>query len=138
VDIIPLDQLELKRCNMLKIDVEGMECSVLRGAEKTISRCRPFIFVENNHVEGAEELIETITNYNYNCWWHIANYYNPNNYFKNPENVWPNVAPEANMLCVPREIPQNITGFEEVLDKNDNWIKALNRIAGKRIVGSNK
>lgn len=128
VEIIPLDQLELERCNLIKIDVEGMELNVIRGAEKTIKKCRPFIFVENNSEKGAPELIEELFKNEYDCWWHIAKYYNPNNYFKNPENCWPNLVPEANMLCVPKEIKFSITGFEKVLDIHDNWIKAIERI----------
>jgi FkbM family methyltransferase len=133
VDIIPLDQLELERCNLIKIDVEGMECSVIKGAEKTIKKCRPYIFVENNSPDGAPELIKTLINDDYECWWHIANYYNPNNYFKNPENCWPNLVPEANMLCLPKEQKVNITGFEKVLDENDNWIEAVKRLQEKKM-----
>lgn len=128
VEIIPLDQLELARCNLLKIDVEGMECNVLKGAEKTIKKCRPFIFVENNSETGSPELVEELFRNGYDCWWHIANYYNPNNYFKNPENCWPNLVPEANLLCVPKEINSEITGFEKVLDINDSWIKVIDRV----------
>jgi len=127
VNVIPLDALELKRCNLIKIDVEGMELKVLLGAEKTIQACRPFLFVENNDREGAPETVQKLFDLGYKCWWQIAPHYNPNNYFHNPENVWANVVPDSNMICVPKENNMNVNGFEPVINPNDNWVEALRR-----------
>jgi FkbM family methyltransferase len=44
--VITLDSLALSRCDLIKIDVEGMELSVLEGAAHTIERHRPVIHVE--------------------------------------------------------------------------------------------
>lgn len=46
VQMISLDLLELKRCDLIKIDVEGMEISVLEGAAGTIDRHHPIILAE--------------------------------------------------------------------------------------------
>ena len=46
VPVRRLDNLDLGPVDFLKIDVEGMEMAVLAGAEKTIQRTRPFLFVE--------------------------------------------------------------------------------------------
>jgi FkbM family methyltransferase len=46
VPMISIDSLKLKRCDVIKIDVEGMEIDVLGGAENTISQHRPMLFVE--------------------------------------------------------------------------------------------
>ena len=43
-----LDSLLLSQCRLLKIDVEGAECSVLRGAQGLIAGCRPAIIAEQN------------------------------------------------------------------------------------------
>lgn len=128
VDIITLDSLELNRCNLIKIDVEGMECEVLKGAEATIRKLRPFIFVENNSQEGSPELVETLFKFDYMCYWQIANYFNPKNFFMNPENIWQNFVPEANMICLPKETSINPTGFEKVIDASDTWVLALKRL----------
>lgn len=37
---------EIAGCDLMKIDVEGYECHVLRGAEQTIRKWRPVIFLE--------------------------------------------------------------------------------------------
>jgi FkbM family methyltransferase len=46
--LAPLDQWNLVRLNFLKIDVEGFEIRVLRGAEKTIRRHKPIMWIEVN------------------------------------------------------------------------------------------
>jgi FkbM family methyltransferase len=46
--VIPLDSIHMTRLNFMKIDVEGMELNVLKGAAKTIKECRPIILMEIN------------------------------------------------------------------------------------------
>jgi FkbM family methyltransferase len=46
VPMVTLDSCELERVDFLKIDVEGYELPVLRGAEATLRRCRPILVVE--------------------------------------------------------------------------------------------
>jgi hypothetical protein len=53
VDVYPLDYItpggrSIDRLNFFKIDVEGMELEVLKGAIQTIRRCRPLIVLECN------------------------------------------------------------------------------------------
>lgn len=44
--IITLDSLRLKRISLIKIDVEGMEDQVIKGALQTIERDHPVIYAE--------------------------------------------------------------------------------------------
>jgi FkbM family methyltransferase len=46
IPMISIDSMKLERCDLIKIDVEGMEIDVLEGAVETIQRHRPIIFVE--------------------------------------------------------------------------------------------
>ena len=41
-----LDSLRIESAGLLKIDAEGFELFILRGAEETLARCRPVVIVE--------------------------------------------------------------------------------------------
>lgn len=43
---LPLDVLGMARIDFIKIDVEGAEVAVLRGAVDTIQRCKPLLLIE--------------------------------------------------------------------------------------------
>jgi hypothetical protein len=49
-----LDDFGLNDVDMIKIDVEGWEFEVLKGAEQTIRRCQPILMVEYTHGGGRE------------------------------------------------------------------------------------
>jgi FkbM family methyltransferase len=55
VDVWPLDSLDLDDVRSIKIDAEGNEYAIVRGARQTIARCRPFITVEleERHAAGC-------------------------------------------------------------------------------------
>ena len=46
IRIIPLDDLNFKDIDYIKIDAEGYEAEVVRGAFDTIKRCKPFVHCE--------------------------------------------------------------------------------------------
>lgn len=51
VQVVSLDGfLNLPQLDFLKLDIEGMEVEALRGAWKTIMRCRPVIVTEVNSI----------------------------------------------------------------------------------------
>lgn len=48
IPVIPIDSLNLEQCNFIKIDVEGDELEVLRGATSTILKYKPVMIIECN------------------------------------------------------------------------------------------
>ena len=48
-----LDDLRPPRVDLLKIDVEGMEMSVLRGAMDIVRRCQPYMLIEHIKTDQA-------------------------------------------------------------------------------------
>jgi FkbM family methyltransferase len=46
VEVTRLDQLELTRLDLVKIDVEGSETAVLQGARESLTKFRPIVVVE--------------------------------------------------------------------------------------------
>lgn len=67
-----LDSYEFGEVSFIKIDVEGYETKVLRGALETINRSRPVMLIEVNCAalvragSSSEELYELIKSLNYN------------------------------------------------------------------------
>lgn len=118
--MITLDSLGLKRCDLIKIDVEGMEYEVLSGAEKLLSEFHPLVYFE--HASGNTDVIkyieELLKTKNYRLFWHIANPYNAVNWNGDPQNIFGG-AVEVNVLACPPGIdaPQGLT---EITAENYN------------------
>lgn len=101
----PLDELldNSWDVGLLKIDVEGMERVVLLGAQQTISRCRPVIYLENDQPDKSRALIEQLWQIGYKIWFHLPPLFNPDNYAQRAENMYDDKV-SINMLCLPEEL----------------------------------
>lgn len=97
-DIVGADAVSL-----IKIDVEGYELLALQGSVGVLSKSRPLLYIENDRVEKSQALIEWLFSQNYQLFWHIPPLFNPDNFFKNKENIYGNT-PSFNMLGLPREL----------------------------------
>ena len=126
VDLITIDSLNLSGCHFIKINVEGMELNVLKGAVKTIERFLPILYVENDRQEKSQELIGYLHSLEYNLHWHQPLLFNEKNFFNNPENVFSVITQKGiggqviqnivsiNMLCLPRKKNIKVQGFSQV------------------------
>lgn len=108
-------------CHFLKIDVEGMELEVLRGAAGMIGQCKPMLYVENDWPDKSKALIEFINDLGYKAYWHLAPLYHEKNVRGVEENLWPGVV-SINMLCIPAEV--EFTGLPEATG-GDPWPDGL-------------
>lgn len=113
VRIRPLDALGLPSCGLVKIDVEGFEPQVLRGARQTIARCRPILYVENDRAAQQQEVISLIAEMDYRLFWHLTPLFVPENFKGERTNVFPGVV-SVNMLCMPRDRNIEIRGLPEI------------------------
>ena len=59
VDTISIDDLDLKSCAFIKIDIDGHEYECLRGAEKTLREYNPILLVEIEYRLSKELALET-------------------------------------------------------------------------------
>jgi FkbM family methyltransferase len=115
-----IDDLELPKLSLLKIDAEGSEIGALGGAEKTIMRCRPMIYIENDRREKSLDLIGWLVDHGYRCFWHRPFLFNPKNFAEEKRNVFGVIA-SFNMLCVPTDVKGEngyfeVNGLDEVCD----------------------
>lgn len=109
------DVFQYPRLKLIKIDVEGMEAEVIRGARQSIQKYRPVLYVENDREDRSHELIELVMSLDYRLWWHTPPLFNPQNYFGDDENVFPNLA-SLNMLCFHRDVPVNLPQLTEITE----------------------
>ena len=104
IERITLDSLNLTRCKLLKLDVEGMELQVLQGAVKLLKRCQPLIYTEIDGVDKKVELTTFLYERGYKIYEHNPPLYSDNNYFNNPNNEFTLQGKQIvsfNALCVP-------------------------------------
>lgn len=60
VPAMPIDNLVLKACDFIALDVEGFEHRALKGAEKTIEKFNPVVMIEEKplpHLKNGEHLL---------------------------------------------------------------------------------
>lgn len=114
VQLLRLDDLGIERCDFIKLDVEGMELDVIRGARALLRRCGPVLYVENDRPDRQAELIGEIAARDYLMYWHASPLFNPSNVKGNPDNVFGDVV-SLNMLCVPKRLGLPVEGLEPVV-----------------------
>lgn len=127
VPAIALDSLPLKRLDFLKIDVEGMELNVLKGAQRLIAKFHPVIYTEADRKDKNPTLFAWLRNHGYRLYWHTPPLYNPQNYFGNPVCVFGTLdrpVVSLNVLCIHRETTADIQGFPEV-EPDASWVKGV-------------
>ncbi|MEJ2121416.1 MAG: FkbM family methyltransferase [Alphaproteobacteria bacterium] len=110
------DVFDYPRLKLLKIDVEGMEAAVLRGAKETIAKHRPILYVENDRTDKSKALIELLFSYDYSLWWHLPPLFNAHNFNGVAANDYANIV-SINMLCVHNSVNTKIE-LEQVEDSD--------------------
>lgn len=89
-------------CDFLKIDVEGMEIDVLRGAAEMIREHRPIIYLEADRADKVQALWTYLRQLGYFPYWHTPPLFNPNNPKGRKDDIWGGVY-SINALCLPKE-----------------------------------
>jgi FkbM family methyltransferase len=118
------DALRSHTVGLLKIDVEGFELAALQGAQQTLARSRPRVYVENDRLDRSRALIEWLWEKDYRMWWHLPPLFNPANFFGRSDNIYGNVV-SCNMLALPKEMEMAIDGFIEVTDSTAHALMSL-------------
>lgn len=109
VPVLGLDELDLVECDFMKVDVEGMETEVLRGAEKYLTTHPPLIYLEDDRPEKHRGLVETLEGWGYRCYWHVVPLFEEDNFSHNPTNVFGEVC-SFNLLAAPAGV--EVQGLE--------------------------
>jgi FkbM family methyltransferase len=117
VEVITVDGLDLAACHLIKVDVEGMEMPVLKGAARTIARHRPILYVENDRRKQSADLITLILEMGYRAYWHLPALYSASNFYGQPLPEQRMIS--VNLLCLPQESAIHIDGVPLVTGPGD-------------------
>ncbi len=93
----------LPGCNLLKIDVEGYEETILSGGSEFVKKNRPVIYCENNRPEQFDGLMSFFKSNNYIVKKHLPPSFNKNNFNKNGSNHLHGDFREPNLVALPVE-----------------------------------
>ena len=112
-----VDSLNLARCDLIKIDVEGAEYGVLVGAGETIKRCQPVLYIEaDRDLEKQQVMLEQLEVYGYMAHPHVVPLYSKNNYYGNADNQFVSDSGEmvsnSNFICAPMDYKKKLTIFD--------------------------
>lgn len=99
-----LDAISVERCDLIKIDIEGMEVDALEGGREFINKFRPYLYVENNDKERLQAYMQSM---NYKTYQHQAPFFNPDNFYEEKQDVFRDAngvyVVSDNLLGVPAE-----------------------------------
>lgn len=101
VPVADLDSYAYDNVGLMKIDVEGFEYDVLCGAESTITRCKPILYIEDDRIEKRTKLRDKIKSLGYTYEMHQPTLYRENNFFGLKKNVWDKNYASHNLICRP-------------------------------------
>lgn len=88
VTVRPLDSLKIKRCDFIKMDVEGMEPAVFAGGLATIRRFKPVLWMEADRPGAPERLAAMARPEGYRCWELQIRGERPRNFYRRPVNIF--------------------------------------------------
>lgn len=115
-DMVPtaattVDALGLERCALIKVDVEGAEAAVVRGASETIRRCRPVLSIECDRPGAALPWVDDLLAADYRLWRFRGSVVRNGNPKGAPVDHLP-VVSILMLMAVPRESPLDLRAAE--------------------------
>jgi len=103
IKTIKLDDLELPKCSLVKVDVEAHEWEVIKGGKNFLKKHKPVLYMEaKNDVPGTKKYLKWLLDNDWRCYWHFAFWFRKNNYKNDNNDMKPGVG-DMNILAVPSQ-----------------------------------
>lgn len=99
VPVVTIDSFNYESVGFMKIDTEGYELEVLKGATETIKRCKPIMYIEDDRTARSAALRKYITELGYSIEEHRPALYREKNFFDHKNNVWDKNYASHNLIC---------------------------------------
>ena len=124
-ETIGVDQISEGGLRMIKLDVEGMELAVLKGAASLITSHQPVIYTENNIQNKSPALIQWLLDAGYRLFWHLPFMFSKQNFYGASENPFRDNAGNpilsVNVLAAPSWLTVDRADMKSVTDPEDWW-----------------
>ncbi len=112
----------LSRVDFIKVDAEGHEPQVLRGARNLIARHKPNIFLEFSSAKQLEEIHEELQPQGYRGYWFLASRFRPQNFGASTFQVR---GYDTNIIFLPEGCELPVGSLKPVIGPNDVNIPVL-------------
>ncbi|MBF0620597.1 MAG: FkbM family methyltransferase [Magnetococcales bacterium] len=107
--VVTLDETNT-RCQLLHIDVEGMEWMVIQGAQNLIQNQRPFIYIRNISRAVTADITRWLRARDYKTVVHGVRLFSADNFRNNTENSFANLT-YTNLFFHPKEHVVDLSGL---------------------------
>jgi FkbM family methyltransferase len=108
-----LDSFNLAQCHLLTLNVGHSLEAVLAGAQQTIQRCQPMIYVVCDRPAPDPTARAALMALGYTLYWHRPPLYNANNWLQHPINVFGS-STRHNWLGFHQNLRLTVNGMEPV------------------------
>jgi len=112
---------------LIKVDVEGMELDVLKGAAALITALRPVLYIENFPAPGSDEVLVWLRDHDYALFWDVQPLHSAGNFRGQTQPFFWNGL-TSNVLALPpgRIVDPGAFGLEAVQNIHDHkFLRAL-------------
>jgi FkbM family methyltransferase len=107
VTAIQIDNLQLDRCDLIKLDIEGMEPNALIGACATIQQHHPILYIECTSVENGWIVMNVLRPHGYQFWLHRCEAFQADNFNHSTIDIF-DKGVEISLVCIAQESQQHV------------------------------
>lgn len=132
VNVVKLDDINLPICTVIKIDVEGYELEVLKGATKVIKQFRPVVMYEALDIDEWASCHKFMESKKYKQYWIAVKNKPVAETFKQSDEDPFNNTGVTNILCVPEEKNQPKDLVE--VTSGESFTECFNRMTAYKLV----
>jgi hypothetical protein len=109
---------------------------VLMSASNILKTSKPNMYIEFNSVNGNDEVLKILNEHDYNCYWHVYEKFNVDNFNKHPTNIYLDADCsktvyyiskyfESNLIAIHKDKDEGL--FTDKIEIGDNIAKWLLR-----------